>query len=359
MTRRARKTPTIVGTGLVALDIIVGRDGHARQFAGGTCGNVLTLLASLGWSSFPVARIAEDPAGAAVSADMATWGIRTDLLRLAPHARTPVIVQRIHEDANGHPYHTFSWACRVCGARFPGYQAVRLSAVPDVLARVPRPDVYFFDRVSPAALALAKAYADAGTLVVFEPSAVGEPRLFSAAMESAHVIKYSEERMRTLGAWIAGSDRNPDLVVEIETLGPAGLRYRVGRSGRRWFHVGPYVVDHVRDTAGAGDWCTAGLLNTLARARTPGGEIPRAEIRAALEVGQALAAWNCGFEGARGGMYATSAGRAPAVIRSIIASARKALPRHSEQLTDADLNVCAACIQTSGTVDSKEPAATH
>jgi fructokinase len=205
--------------------------------------------------------------------------------------------------------------------------------------------VYFFDRVSPAALSLAKAYAKAGTLVVFEPSAVGEPRLFSAAMECAHVLKYSEERMRTLGAWIADSKRSPDLIVEIETLGAAGLRYRVGPAARRWFALNAYLVDDLRDTAGAGDWCTAGFLNALVRARASGGDVPRVEIRASLEVGQALAAWNCGFEGARGAMYATTARGAPVPIRTIIASARKSPARHSD-----------ACTGTSDIADSGEAA---
>lgn len=356
MTRRAPKTPTIVGTGLVALDIVVGRDGQAHQYAGGTCGNVLTVLASLGWSSYPIARIAEDAAGTFVAADMVSWGVRTELLRLTPQARTPVIVQRIHEDADGRPYHTFSWACRACGARFPSYQAVRLSGVPEVLTKVPHPDVYFFDRVSPAALSLAKAYAKVGTLVVFEPSAVGEPRLFSAAMECAHVIKYSEERMRTLGTWISDSQRSPDLVVEIETLGAAGLRYRVGPSARRWFSLNAYLVEDLRDTAGAGDWCTAGFLNAFVRGRASGGDVSRTEIRTALEVGQALAAWNCGFEAARGAMYATVARGAPVPIRTILASARKSSARHPEPPSAADSNVCAACTGAPNIADSGEPA---
>ncbi len=356
MSKNVRKAPTIVGTGLVALDIVVGRDGRAHQFAGGTCGNVLTVLASLGWSSYPVARLSEDPAGDVVAADMVSWGVRADLLRLAPQARTPVIVQKIHEDADGHPYHTFSWACRLCGSRFPGYQAVRLSAVPEVLARVPHPDVFFFDRVSPAALSLAQAYAKTGTLVLFEPSAVGEPRLFSAAMECAHVIKYSEERMRTLAAWIADSQRNPELIVEIETLGAAGLRYRVGPSARRWFQLGSYVVDHLRDSAGAGDWCTAGILNAIVRARASGCAFPRSEIKAALEVGQALAAWNCGFEGARGAMYASNTRGAPVPVKAIIASARKNSARNVEAVSAVDSNICVTCANPSENLGTGEPA---
>ena len=56
---------TIVGTGLVALDVVIDDESPQvqRLFAGGTCGNVLTILSFLGWNSFPVARIAKDSAG--------------------------------------------------------------------------------------------------------------------------------------------------------------------------------------------------------------------------------------------------------------------------------------------------------
>ena len=51
--------PTVYGTGLVALDIVIGSDANesAYHWAGGTCGNVLTILSYLNWTSFPIARL--------------------------------------------------------------------------------------------------------------------------------------------------------------------------------------------------------------------------------------------------------------------------------------------------------------
>ena len=72
-------------------------------------------------------------------------------------------------------------------------------------------------------------------------------------------------------------------------------------------HLTAIPAPRLADTCGAGDWCTAGLI---AKAAIGGQEgLRRAGalgVRAALRYGQALAAWNCGFEGARGGMYAVS-----------------------------------------------------
>jgi len=58
------KTPTCVGTGLIALDMVFNGDrGESPRFwAGGSCGNVLTILAYLAWHSYPVARFGDDEA---------------------------------------------------------------------------------------------------------------------------------------------------------------------------------------------------------------------------------------------------------------------------------------------------------
>ena len=58
----AADRPKIIGVGLVSLDFVVGTT--VRSWAGGTCGNVLAILAHLGWDAWPVARLDNDAAGA-------------------------------------------------------------------------------------------------------------------------------------------------------------------------------------------------------------------------------------------------------------------------------------------------------
>src|SRR4051794_26004402 len=67
MSARRRKVignarPVAAGTGLVALDVVYSGDTAEPlgRWAGGTCGNVLTILSCLGWSSYPVARLADN-----------------------------------------------------------------------------------------------------------------------------------------------------------------------------------------------------------------------------------------------------------------------------------------------------------
>jgi len=58
------RRPTVFGSGLIALDLIVSPESSSsfQAHAGGTCGNVLTVLAYLGWASYPVARLGDDAA---------------------------------------------------------------------------------------------------------------------------------------------------------------------------------------------------------------------------------------------------------------------------------------------------------
>jgi sugar/nucleoside kinase (ribokinase family) len=69
--------PVVFGTGLVALDVVfdVDTDDPPRFWAGGTCGNVLTVLSYLGWHVSPIARLGEGVAAERVLADLARWNV--------------------------------------------------------------------------------------------------------------------------------------------------------------------------------------------------------------------------------------------------------------------------------------------
>lgn len=313
--------PTIVGTGLVALDVIFGvEEGSApRLFAGGTCGNVMSALAFLGWASYPVARLEQDAAGARVRADLVSCGVRTDFVDLAPPRPTPVIVQRIRVDSQGHLVHRFSTRCPGCGGFFPQYQPVPRAPMAEVLETVRAPDVVFIDRVSPAAVILAETAFQRGSLVYFEPSAKSDQRLVDRILAVAHVLKYSADRAHHFDR-----PRQPSVPLEVETLGAAGLRYRgtlFGPKARAWRTLPSFVVPQLRDAAGAGDWMTAGFIDFLGHAGAAGFEgVPRDLVEEGLRTGQAYSAWTCGFDGARGGMYRQTVEDVRAIIAGTLAA---------------------------------------
>ena len=76
--RREAEPLRCVGTGLIALDIIrnaVENMATESRFAGGSCGNVLAILAFFGWEASAVGRIGDDPAGRELVADLGAWGV--------------------------------------------------------------------------------------------------------------------------------------------------------------------------------------------------------------------------------------------------------------------------------------------
>src|SRR5262245_58494430 len=79
-----RGNAVAVGTGRLTLDVIV-REGEpparARAQAGGTCGNVLTDLACLGWQAYPLADLGDDDPGGRYCRDLERFRVRLDLIR--------------------------------------------------------------------------------------------------------------------------------------------------------------------------------------------------------------------------------------------------------------------------------------
>lgn len=313
MTRRAATTrrpcPRALGTGLLALDIVVNVDSCElpRCYAGGTCGNVLTILNYLGWHSSPLSRLSPGAAAEPLLADLRKWEVSTEFISLEDDGSTPIIIERITRTAAGEPYHSFSWRCPGCGAHLPGYNPLLAATTQERAARLPASQVFFFDRASRGAIHLARASSNSGAVVVFEPSGVGDPGLFREAWSLAHVVKYSHERLRDIADLELKRSERDRVLLEVETLGAGGLRYR-SRLPKcrtdRWRQLSAFKPEALKDAAGSGDWCTAGLLNRLARRGMVGfRSTTSANLEDALRYGQALASWNCGFEGSRGGMY--------------------------------------------------------
>lgn len=319
MNRRCGKTvqqhrlrPRVFGAGLVALDVVVNlsKADEKRYFAGGTCANVLAILSYLGWDACPIGRLKNNLSAKQLVEDLAKWDVDTSLISRTDDGSTPIIIQYIRDSGDGTRTHSFSLRCPCCGAYLPGYKSILGRSTDDITNRLAEHQVYFFDRVSRGTLNLANAAADRGAVVFFEPSGVGDPRLFREAWGIAHVVKYSNERLPDIADLDLSASATGNVLLEIQTLGDAGLRFHshlrnVNTRGWRSLEVIPAPI--VRDTAGAGDWCTAGVIHKLARDGQRGlRQANEKRLMHAFRFGQALASWNCSFESPRGGMYGSS-----------------------------------------------------
>lgn len=339
-----------VGTGLIVLDVVrssVGTTATEKRFAGGSCGNVLTILAYLGWDANAVGRIGDDHAGCELVADLERWGVETKLLQVEAGRGTPIIVQENYLDARGRPRHRFSRACPACGATLPTYRPVLTTEAATIAAELPAHSVFYFDRVAPGTLELAQKSRENGALVVFEPSGVKDERLFAGCMKTSHVVKYANDRIEGVHD-LAATAKVP---IEIETLGVDGLRLRVRTNGRigAWRNLSAFSAPELRDAAGSGDWTTAGLIHGL---MTNGASVDEvmSDLNAvvlATRQGQALAALNCGFEGARGLMYAANAKRVLDLAGAIVNGTKEpnvdALQSNQRANARSDDETCLTC----------------
>ncbi|WP_448256087.1 PfkB family carbohydrate kinase [Microbacterium aurum] len=328
----------VVGTGLIALDLVISADPTKpiQSWAGGTCGNVLSILAYMGWESYPIARLRHDAAAARVTADLERWGVHLDFVHSEPTVSTPIIIQENHVTRGGVPKHKFAWTCPRCGNWLPSFRPITRSTIDTAAESTENAAVFFLDRLSRAALTLARQAANRGALVVFEPSGRADPKLFSEAIGIAHIVKYADQRLSDAGGTMSDSTAT---LLEVQTLGSRGLRFRHKRDGvaTGWIDIEAVTATEIVDTCGSGDWCTAGLLNKLGHGGQRGFAMYSVEeVADGLRYGQTLAAWNCGFEGARGGMYAD----VDLVLQTAAAFTHEA--------TDRNLNStvsCPACVE--------------
>jgi len=343
---RLSAKPTIHGTGLVALDIVISASPGEPiyQWAGGTCGNVLTILSYLGWNAFPVSRLnTDEPSSLVVQRDMKKWKVRLDYTEMEPPASVPVITQEILIGKSGLPKHKFHWRnCPKCGSYLPNYSPVTLKATSQIKERVKASDLYFFDRVSPGALDLARHFKSIGAIVFFEPSAKGDPKHFEEAIKLSDIVKYSDQRFTSV---ITDGIKKHRPFLEIQTLGENGLRYRTKKRAT-WAQLTAFEAEDVKDTCGCGDWTTAGILDSLCRdGKESLTKLRAADIKQGLRFGQALGAWNCGFEGARSGMYAVTKPAFNKEINAILADGAQKTRTTSTKtkLENVSDGLCPAC----------------
>ena len=290
------------GSGLLALDVILNgsRSTPPKLTAGGSCGNVMTILAYLGWSSYPIARLKDNDASKEVFSDLQRWGVKTDFIFKEPSGSTSIIIHRILKNKKGESVHRFEFRNPTTGVWFPGFKPFLSKEVPELIKKMPTPNLYYFDRINRAAIDLAKEAKNLGAVVFFEPSSIGDPKLFEECLQVTDIIKFSNERIPEYKKLV----KKNKVYLEIETLGKDGLNFRCVKSKSKWTSIDPFIVSELIDSAGAGDWCTAGIIDGLCvKGRADFKKKGIKQIKAVLQRGQILGAINCFFDGARGIMY--------------------------------------------------------
>ena len=139
---------------------------------------------------------------------------------------------------------------------------------------------------------------------MFEPPSFPRTRSAQHAAEVSDIVKVSHKPSRQDLNWESVQNGSARLV--IETLGAGGARFsqRSKLGWSEWREVRPLTPPQIRDTAGAGDWLTAGLLTRL---RTKGELCSLDPTIALIEYGQRLSAISISFDGPSGTLHALGA----------------------------------------------------
>lgn len=269
---------------------------------GGTCGNVAVILAELGLSPTILAQVGSDFRGASLIASLRQGGVDvSNVLRVDGHA-TGAVVEIVSPDMRDG--HRFLFRCPSCGVGLRHSNMVKRAAVRELNDRIDDFGIFFFDRARRSTIELAEKAAERDSLVVFEPYRPPLGSMYERAAATSHVVKYARRSPRVPpSGWVPPANWRGRLI--IETLAQDGLRFMLRDPDQNWLpwrYQAAIQPAAVCDTAGAGDWCTAGVIHDLARAR----EFDRwslDNVEKAITFGQALAAVNVAFPGPRGALH--------------------------------------------------------
>lgn len=302
--------PRVFAAGLVVLDVLRVADTPERVSCrvGGTAGNVAAILGALG---LPVALVGPEDGTRAYTL------IREDLERCGVqyHGVHDTVVPVIVEHLAHHATHQFLFNCPVCGRALPRYRRNQHAHL-STHAFAPSAEVFFTDRLSDEILTFAHAAKRQGAFVVYEPSDPTDAPWTVQMLGLADMVKYSAERAPTFD-WMSEGD-----FLEIRTRGAQGLQWRWRGEGiAEWQSMAAVGASRVVDTCGAGDWLTSGILIGLLEHRGAWDErVGVTALHSILENAQQLAAWSCGYAGARGALYESGPSVARAIVRPSFAT---------------------------------------
>ena len=287
---------TIIGTGVFNLDIIVVREyplwpamrpfveKEVLQEVGGTCGNVMCMLATMGWKVLPVACLDDSAEGWKITEDLKMFGCDCTYVSNTPDGGTSLLRCTHKKDADGN--HVMSVrAGSPGGSRFPKRHFLRArDEAPAFLAALKSaPAVFFFDDPAAGNRALARGLKERGALVYFEPSKVASNAELEAVGLS-DIIKLLDENVPD----VFFADAFPDKVF-IQTMGPYGVKIK--EKGGDWYAIEGVKNDAVVDAEGAGDTFTSAFINAIADGKT---------VADAAKEAMTMASRSVGFLGSKG-----------------------------------------------------------
>ena len=300
--------PKILGAGLVCLDIIKTEES-VRYINGGSCGNVISALSFLGFESSVITRNYMDKAGEVVKANLTQVGVKQFKTDNKPSI-TPRIIENLISDSEGaYIDHKFLFECPECNKKLPSFKSFTEKAIRPLVKVTNNFNVFYSDRSSPGINYLRNIFKGRGDWTIYEPDNARNFSTFINSSLNSSIVKFSDER---ISFHIANKLREiavkGSTLLIVQTKGKNGLIFSYRKRDQKmskWIHLDSQPIPNFVDAAGAGDWCTAGLIigltNKTSKAKNC---FIKEELISVLQYGQALSAISCAFAGSQGLIYA-------------------------------------------------------
>lgn len=287
----------LLTAGYVTFDIIehCGGAGEYWHAVGGTCGNVSVFTSALGLDVTVLCRIGEDDRGDFLWDGLDEWGVNVSLVERIRGLPTPAVVQETR--SRGDKTHHFTFRCPGCHIRLAKSGVVSMKQAEVVSSNIGEFDVYYFDRATRSTVHLAEAAREAGLIVIFEPTSIPRTSLALRAASLSDIVKFAKRRRRCATDWRPAVGSSTRLM--LETLGDQGVQLWPWLEDDWGEVVAMPAVEPkwICDTAGAGDWLTAGVLIHQLMFR---GALAIESVEESVAVGQRLSALSLEFSGPSG-----------------------------------------------------------
>lgn len=291
-----------LGIGFSGIDIIKNNNNELIM-PGGTCGNVMSALASLHWNANIIKSRYKDYWND--MADLLWESLKVNIINCGTvNYALPRIVGVINDENNR--YYT---TCPQCGKKLVGFVSPTRAKLNSLGIDTSAYDILFYDRITDGVKYLLDKFLQNNKWTFYEPNSAHNYNTWANNILSCHIVKFSEDRIprRFFNKLIDTlNSQNHNTKIVVITHSNHGYSYSIanGKKMTELKNISVRTFDNVIDSSGAGDWLTAGFIDKLLQKyKTPPEIFDEQVIVNSLAFGHSLAKEACSYIGALGKLF--------------------------------------------------------
>lgn len=251
----------ILGIGFACADIVRKND-QVYVMNGGTCLNVITVLAQLGWQGGVfLPSLKEDILSVNFLSELIALGVEP--IFVDGRVRSISRVVQINEDGK----HKFLLTCPVCNRKMVNAPADFDVQNSSIISELSEWDLLYTDRMTNGIRGAVEWFHEKKKPVMYEPNSGRNMGPIYEMAPKVDILKFSEDKISIrLAENIIERAGNSSLKLVIVTRGSEGLCYSYRTPDgdfSAWRHLRALEFSDIEDWSGVGDWLTAGFLENF------------------------------------------------------------------------------------------------